>query len=146
MSFWWWEINMRHLVLMVKYLKPCTPAVTFKMSTFYSYNVLISSLWSLELRDVISINDTNRFLGVLAKLWKATISFIMYVFLSVHLHGSFRLPLDEFSWHFIFEIFRKSVKKIQARLKMTRITGTLHQYVRMFMIKPRSTIFRMNNI
>jgi len=35
----------------------------------------------------------------LAKLWKATISFVMYVCLSVRPHGTTRLQLGGFSWN-----------------------------------------------
>ena len=43
---------------------------------------------------------SNQLLGVLAKLRKATISFIS-VCLNVHPHGRCWIPLDKFSWNFI---------------------------------------------
>jgi hypothetical protein len=43
------------------------------------------------------------FLGMFAKLVKATVSFVM----SVCPHGTFRLPLDGFSSNLIFEYFPK---------------------------------------
>ena len=39
--------------------------------------------------------------------------------MSVRPHGT-RLPLDGFSWNFIFELFRKSVMKIQVSLTSTK--------------------------
>jgi len=39
------------------------------------------------------------FLGAFAKLWKGTISFIMYVCPSVCPHGTIWLQLDGFSWN-----------------------------------------------
>ena len=38
-----------------------------------------------------------------AKLRKVTISFVIYVRLYLYPHGTFRLPLDEFSENFIPE-------------------------------------------
>jgi len=43
------------------------------------------------------------FLGLSAKLWKATISFVM----SIHPDGTNRLQLDGFLWHFMYEYFSK---------------------------------------
>ena len=45
----------------------------------------------------------SQFLGMFAKLWKATISFIM----SVRPYGIIRLPLDGFSWNMILEYLSK---------------------------------------
>ena len=54
------------------------------------------------------------FLGALANMWKATVSFVM----PVHPHGITRLPLDGFSWNLVLEsFFRKFVEKIQVSLK-----------------------------
>jgi len=42
------------------------------------------------------------FLGAFTKLWKATVSFVRSVCLSVSVHrphGTTRLPLDGFSWN-----------------------------------------------
>jgi len=43
---------------------------------------------------------------------------------SVRPHGTTRLPLEGFSWNFIFDYFRKYVEKIQVSLKRTRIKST----------------------
>jgi hypothetical protein len=45
------------------------------------------------------------FLDAFSKLLKVTISFVIYVCLSVRPHGTTRLPLDGFSWNLIFEYF-----------------------------------------
>jgi len=42
------------------------------------------------------------------KLYTATISFIMYVCPSSHLHGITWLPLDVFSWNFMCNYVSKS--------------------------------------
>ena len=48
------------------------------------------------------------FLSTFEKLWKVIISLsCLSVFLSVHPHGTTRLPLDRFSWNLIFEDFFK---------------------------------------
>ena len=59
---------------------------------------------------------SNRFLGMFAKLQKATISFVM----SVHLDGRMWLSLDGLSWDLIFEYFFKSVKHIHVSVKSDR--------------------------
>jgi len=41
------------------------------------------------------------FLEVLSKLQKVTVSFNLFV----HPHGTTQVPLDEFSWNFIFVCF-----------------------------------------
>ena len=60
---------------------------------------------------------------------KATISVIISACPSVSPHGTTRLPLDGFSWKFIFEYFSKIYRKnssfIQIRQKKT--TGSLHE-------------------
>jgi hypothetical protein len=71
------------------------------------------------------------FLGAFAKLRKTTISYIMSVCLSVSLsvclsvcpHATSRLPLDGFSWNFIFEDFRTSVENTQILLKSDKNNG-----------------------
>jgi len=52
-----------------------------------------------------------------ADLWKVTISFDTSPCLSLCPHRTTGLPLDRFSWNFIFEFFQKSFKKIQVLLK-----------------------------
>ena len=59
------------------------------------------------------------FQGTYTKLWKATISFIMSVCLSVDMHGTTPLPKDGFSWKCL-NIFQNSIKKIQVSLKLKK--------------------------
>jgi hypothetical protein len=44
-------------------------------------------------------------------------------YLSVCLHGTTRLPMDEFSWNLILGIFRKYFEKIQVSLKSDKNNG-----------------------
>jgi hypothetical protein len=62
-------------------------------------------------------------LGTFAELRKATISFAC----SVCQKGTTRLPLDGFSWNFIFRTFRKPVDKIQDSLKSDKDNGYFPQ-------------------
>jgi len=68
--------------------------------------------------------------GAFAKLRKATISFAMFVRLSVclsaRLHATTRIPLHGFVSNLI-SIFRKQVQKIQAPLTSDKKTDTLHE-------------------
>jgi hypothetical protein len=54
-----------------------------------------------------------------SKIAKNTISFVISVCPSVRPHGTARLPLNGFSWNFIFQYFSKSDKN----------NGTLHDMV-----------------
>jgi hypothetical protein len=70
----------------------------------------------------------QKFLGPFAKLWRATISFV----LSVCSHEITRLPLDVFSWNLIFENFSKICRKIKVSLtsyKKKRYFTWRHIYV-----------------
>jgi len=49
----------------------------------------------------------NQWLGALAKLRKATTSFVMSVRLYVRPYGTTRPVLDEFSWYLIFKYLSK---------------------------------------
>jgi hypothetical protein len=51
------------------------------------------------------------------KIWKATISFY-HVCLSVHPHGTTRLPLDGFLWNLIFQDFSKICPEISSFIKI----------------------------
>jgi len=67
------------------------------------------------------------FVGAFAKLPKTTICFVVSIHSSVcpsvRPRGTTRLPLDEFSWTFMFECFRKSVDKVQVSLKSDKNKG-----------------------
>jgi hypothetical protein len=45
----------------------------------------------------------SSFLGMFAKLWRATVIFAMSVCLFIHLHRTIWLLLDRFSWNLVFE-------------------------------------------
>jgi hypothetical protein len=71
----------------------------------------------------------------LRKLWKAAISFVMYIksfrpsvlpSFSYSVGRTTRLPLDGFSWNFIFEYFQKFVERIQISLKSDKNDGLLN--------------------
>ena len=73
-------------------------------------------------------------LGALAKLRKATVSFVMSVCLSVRMEqlGSYWTDFHEILY---LIIFRKSFEKIQSFIRiLTRITGTLHEHLSAFII------------
>jgi len=57
-------------------------------------------------------------LGVFAKLWKATFSFVMSVCLSVCPHGTNRLLLEGFSWNMIFQYFSKMCRENSSFIKI----------------------------
>jgi len=87
--------------------------------------------------DVVADWDT------FAKLREVTINFVLSVCLSVrpsvcvsvHTHGTTRIPLDAFTWHFIFLIFFVNLlMKFKFHWNPTRITGTLHGELCIFMI------------
>jgi hypothetical protein len=72
----------------------------------------------LELRDVVQFYEERRYSLSLVfrrvrKIAKATVSFVKSGCPSFRPHGTSRLPLVGFSWH-----FRKSVEKIQVSLTL----------------------------
>ena len=67
------------------------------------------------------------FFDLFAKMQKVTISFVITVCLSIHLHGTAWLPLDTFLWNLIFEYFSKAVIKFKFHYNLTRIMGTIHE-------------------
>ena len=62
-------------------------------------------------------------LDAVAKLRKATISFVISVRPSVCLHGTTRLLLDGFSRNLIFEYFSKNCRENQVSLKSNKNEG-----------------------
>jgi hypothetical protein len=67
------------------------------------------------------------FLGAFAKLWEATISYVIFVRLSFRPsacpQGTTRLWLDGFWWNSVFRLFRKSVENIQFSLTSDKNNG-----------------------
>jgi hypothetical protein len=63
------------------------------------------------------------FLGMFAKLWKAAVSLIMSVRLSIHPHGTVRLPLDGFSWNLSLNFFSKSCRENASFINLDKNNG-----------------------
>ena len=85
------------------------------------------------------------FLGAFAKLWKATISFVMTVCLSVCMDqlGSHWTDFHEI-WYLFFE---NLWEKIEVSLKnLRRITGTLSEELCIFMIVSLLSLLRMRHV
>jgi hypothetical protein len=87
---------------------------TYKAKTTLTHQIIVF-IKKLKAHG-IEVNDewewqmasrTDHLLDEFAKLQKATVSFIMYVHLSIHPHRTTRLPLDRFSWNLISEYFFK---------------------------------------
>ena len=65
---------------------------------------------------------------------------------SVRPHRTTQLPLDGFSWYFIFEYFFENLsRKVKFHSNLTRIADTLHEDVHTFVITSR-WILSMRNI
>jgi len=80
-------------------------------------------------------------LGAFTKLQNATTNFIMSI------RQSFCTEqLDEFSWNLIFEYFFENLSKFKFHENLTRITGTLHEYLCKFMMITRWIFLRMRNV
>jgi len=80
-------------------------------------------------------------LGAFVKLQKATISFVMFVCLSVRPsvspHGITRLQLDGFSWNFhesFMKFFENLYEKFEFHDNLTRTKSTLREYLCTFML------------
>ena len=82
------------------------------------------------------------FFGAFAKLRKATISLVM----SVCPHGTILLPMDGFWLNLIFELFRKSVEKIQVSLKSDKNNWYFTLKVFTFMAISCLILLKMRNI
>jgi hypothetical protein len=86
------------------------------------------------------------FLGVFAKLRKATVSVHMSVHLLVRPCGTTRPQLDGFLRNLIFEYFLKIYRqKFKVRCNLTGITNNLHEDLCTFMIS-RSILLGIRNI
>jgi hypothetical protein len=58
-----------------------------------------------------------------------------HVCLSVRPHGTTRFPLDRFSWKFVYIFFEYLSRKFNFYLKLTRIAGTLHYDLCIFLYR-----------
>ena len=81
--------------------------------------------WGLCKRNLAIL--MSRFLGAFAKLWKAFISFVMSVSLSVRPMEQFGSQQADFHEIFYLIIFRKSLERIQVSLKSDRNNGYFTQ-------------------
>ena len=93
--------------------------------------------------------NLSQFLGAFVKLWKATISFVISVCLSVypslHLHGPIQLPIHGFSQNLILEYFATLSWK-KNPLEPDGITGTVHDYQYLIFIIFRSILLRTSYV
>ena len=85
------------------------------------------------------------FLCAVAKLQKATINFVMSVYLSIHPHEMIQLTLDGFSWNYIFEFFLNILRKFKFHSDLSRIMGTLDEDQYKFLIISHSVLLRLGN-
>ena len=84
------------------------------------------------------------FLGEFAKLRKATISFFMSVRLSV---CNTSAPTGRIFLKFVISLFiEKLSRKSKFLQHLTRVTGTLHEDYRIFLIISRPVLLRMRNV
>jgi hypothetical protein len=82
-------------------------------------------------------------LGPFAKYAKSN----YYLVTSVGPHRTTLLPLDGYSWNFMFEYFRKNLpRKFDFHYNLTRIIDTLYKDLRKFLIISRRMHLRMRNV
>jgi len=94
---------------------------------------------------LVGESSTVSFLGAFAKFRKATVGFIMSIFLSTW-YVQLSLQWMDFCEILDFCIFWTSVKKIQVSLKSDKNIGTLHEGLYTFMIISCSFILKMRNV
>ena len=92
---------------------------------------------------VTHVSNFDWFLGVIVKLRKATVSFLMSVCLSVCPHGTTLLPLDGLSWNLISENCLNICRLNSSFIK--RITGILHEDLCTFMVISHSFLLKVRN-
>ena len=82
-------------------------------------------------------------LGAFAKLWEASISFVV----SVRPHGTTRLPLDGFSWYLLFEYFSEICRGNSSSIKISQEWRELTlRPVHIFFVISRLVLLRMKNV
>jgi hypothetical protein len=89
-----------------------------------------------------------RILGAIAKTWKATISFVTSVCLSICSHGTTRLPLARKSWNLIFKDFSNICRGNSSCIKIWQNKQVLYiktNILYIFIIS-RSILLRMKNV
>ena len=102
-------------------------------------NILLSS--AVHYLALIFFITENSLLGAFAKLRKATVSFVMSVFLSVCPHGIIRLPLEGFSLNSIFEYFSENHRENSSFIESDKNKGYYTVY-----ITSRSVILRTKSV
>ena len=80
------------------------------------------------------------------KLRKTTISFVIYVRLSIRPHGTTLLPPDVLHGILYFSICPKFIEAVQVSLKSGKSNGTLHEDQYTSMILSRWIFRRMRNV
>ena len=85
--------------------------------------------------------DKRPFLVAFANLRKATVSFVM----SLRPYGTTRVRLDGFLWNLIL-CFSKMWRKFECHYNPTRITGSLHEDLCVFMAVSRWILLKMRNV
>ena len=74
------------------------------------------------------------FLEAFALLWKATISFVLFVCLSLRPHGTTRLPRDGFSWIWYYLFFESMLRKLKFEVYLKTYIH-LWQYLAEFFLE-----------
>jgi hypothetical protein len=93
----------------------------------------------------ICIQSLRPFLGAFEKLWKSTITFVMYVCMFVRVE-QLRSHWMDFYEIWYLRIFPKTVEKIKVALKSDKNNGTLHEDLCTFMTISRWILLRMRNV
>ena len=115
-------------------LQYCLTTDHWKCSRSAALNIhqmawMIRNVFIVFIRAQFRTADTKAFwarLGAFAKFWKATVSFVTSVRLSLLPHGTTRFPLDGFSWNLIFGYFSKIRLENSSFIKITREWGALY--------------------
>ena len=82
----------------------------------------------------VKSSNENMFFFFLRRLRKLAMWLLTSFCLSVRPHGT-RLPIDGFAWNLISEHFSKNMfGKVKFYQNLTRITGTVHEYLCTFML------------
>jgi len=116
------------------------------MLPFKTHLLIVWAKWPWVVSDgSYIISCTVGLLDAFTKLWKATVSII--ILMSVCPHETTWFPLYRFSWNLMFEDFSKTCgKKKSSILNLTRIMGTLHENIQIFVIISLWILLRMRNV
>jgi hypothetical protein len=100
-------VHIEHLYTHVKWLEDILHYIFCLSISYLKYNLSCEFLNLLQ-KSVFTFHlHIIHFLRMSAKLRKVTISFIMFVCLSICLHGPIWVPPNRFSWNLISEDFLK---------------------------------------